>query len=149
MVVGGRREGKGGGMPVNATSCMSLRSCVKLCSVRDHGFQRGDSRHGAAVGSCGVGSSSAASITLLEVFKRVYQQRDEGDALQAIAVMGQGRVVDLDAPLALSAARLGAELKLPLADSVVLATARMFNAMLWTQDKDFDGLPKIKFKPKT
>ncbi len=89
------------------------------------------------------------SITLLEVFKRVYQQRDEGDALQAIAVMGQGRVVDLDAPLALSAARLGAELKLPLADSVVLATARMFNAMLWTQDKDFDGLPKVKFKPKT
>jgi hypothetical protein len=107
MVVGGRREGKGGGMPVNATSCMSLRSCVKLCSVRDHGFQRGDSPHDGAVGSCGVGSSSAASLTLLEVFKRVYQQRDEGDALQAIAVMGQGRVVDLDAPLALSAARLG------------------------------------------
>ncbi|MCH8255816.1 MAG: type II toxin-antitoxin system VapC family toxin [Gemmatimonadetes bacterium] len=89
------------------------------------------------------------SITLLEVFKRVYQQRDEGDALQAIAVMEQGRVVDLDAPLALSAARLGAELKLPLSDSVILATARMFNAMLWTQDKDFDGLPKVKFKPKT
>ena len=43
----------------------------------------------------------------------------------------------------------GAELKLPLASSVILATARMFNAMLWTQDKDFDGLPKVKFTPKT
>ena len=80
---------------------------------------------------------------------RRLRERDEGDALQAIAVMGQGRVVDLDGPLALSAARLGAELNLPLGGSVILATARMFSAMLWTQDKDFDGLPQVKFKPKT
>lgn len=88
------------------------------------------------------------SITLLEVFKRIYQQRDEGNALQAIALMGQGRVVDLDAPLALSAAKLGTELTLPLADSIILATARMFDAILWTQDADFEGLPKVRFKPK-
>lgn len=88
------------------------------------------------------------SITLLEVFKRIYQQRDEGDALQAIALMGQGRVVDLDAPLALSAAKLGTELKLPLADSIILATARIFDATLWTQDADFEGLPKVRFRPK-
>ena len=86
------------------------------------------------------------SITLLEVFKRVYQQRDEGDALQAISIMGQGRVVDLDAPIALNAAKLGIDLKLPLADSVILATARAFNATLWTQDADFERLPKVRFK---
>lgn len=88
------------------------------------------------------------SITLYEVFKRVLQQREEGAALRAIASMQQGRVVDLDARVALAAAKLGAETKLPLADSVVLATARMHNAILWTQDADFDGLAEVRFKAK-
>lgn len=95
-----------------------------------------------------AGKQIVPSITLLEVFKRVYQQRDEGAALQAIAIMGQGRVVDLDAALALYAAKLGTELKLPLADSVVLATTRTYDATLWTQDADFEGLPSVKFKPR-
>ena len=88
------------------------------------------------------------SLTLLEVFKRVYQQRGEGPALQAVALMQQGAVVDLTAPLALAAARLGADHKLPLADSVVLATARAFEATLWTQDADFEGLPDVRFRAK-
>ena len=88
------------------------------------------------------------SITLLEVFKRVYQQRGEGPALQAVALMQQGRVVDLDGPLALAAAKVSADAKLPLADSVVLATARQFDATLWTQDADFEGLPGVRFRAK-
>ncbi len=88
------------------------------------------------------------SITLLEVFKRVYQQRGEGPALQAIALMQQGRVIDLDAPLALAAAKLGADSKLPLADSVVLATARQLEATLWTQDSDFEGLEGVRYRAK-
>jgi predicted nucleic acid-binding protein len=88
------------------------------------------------------------SITLLEVFKRVYQQRGEGPALQAVAVMQQGQVVDLDGPLALAAAKLSADSKLPLADSVVLATARQFEATLWTQDADFEGLPGVRYRAK-
>ncbi len=88
------------------------------------------------------------SISLLEVFKRVMQQRDESAALQAVALMHQGRVVDLDGALALTAARLGTDLRLPLADSVILATARHFNATLWTQDKDFNGLPDVRFTKK-
>src|SRR5262245_66431813 len=64
------------------------------------------------------------SICILEVFKRVLQQRDEQAALQAVAVMKQGSVQDLDVSLALSAARLGVDEKLPLADSVVLPVAR-------------------------
>jgi toxin FitB len=88
------------------------------------------------------------TIVVLEVFKRIYQQRGEGPALQAAAHMQQGRVVDLDATLALTAARLGVETRLPLADSVVLATARHHAAQLWTQDADFKGLPDVRYRPK-
>lgn len=88
------------------------------------------------------------SIALLEVFKRILQQRSEGEALQAVAVMQQGRVIELDAAMALSAAKIGVESKLPLADSIILATARRFNATVWTQDEDFDGLEKVKYRPK-
>ena len=84
------------------------------------------------------------SITLLEVFKKVAQQRGEGVALQYVAVMQQGRVVSLDATLALLAAALGARHKLPLADSIIYATAQQGAALLWTQDADFDGLDGIK-----
>jgi predicted nucleic acid-binding protein len=86
------------------------------------------------------------SLTLYEVFKRVLQQRDEGTALQAIAVMQQGAVVDLDAPLALEAARLSVELRLPLADSMILATARSHAAILWTQDADFKGIAGVEYR---
>jgi toxin FitB len=92
-----------------------------------------------------IGALVVPSITLLEVFKRVRQQRGESAALEAVAVMQQGRVVDLTAALALSVARLGGDHKLPLADSVVLATARAYDALLWTQDADFEGLPGVRF----
>ncbi|MBI4481642.1 MAG: type II toxin-antitoxin system VapC family toxin [Acidobacteria bacterium] len=86
------------------------------------------------------------SLTLYQVFKRVLQQREEGDALQAVAVMQQGTVVDLDAPLALSAARISFETKLPMADSIILATARTYRATVWTQDADFKGLPGVQYR---
>ena len=88
------------------------------------------------------------SICLLEVFKRVLQQRGEGAALHAAALMERGQVVELDAAIALTAARLGVELRMPLADSVVLATARHHDAAVWTQDADFEGLPGVRFTPK-
>ena len=88
------------------------------------------------------------SISILEVFKRVLQQRGENDALQAVALMQQGRVVNLDTAIALLAAKIGVDQKLPLADSVILATARMNNAVVWTQDVDFDGLEGVKYKAK-
>lgn len=86
------------------------------------------------------------SLTIYEVFKRVLQQRDESDALRAIAVMQQGAVVDLDVRLALSAARLSLDTRLPMADSVVLATARLHQAALWTQDADFASLPGVRYR---
>jgi len=88
------------------------------------------------------------SIVLLEVFRRLLQQRSEDEALQAAATLQQGKVVDLDSALALLAAKIGVTVKLPLADSVILATARRFDATIWTQDEDFDGLPGVKYRSK-
>ena len=88
------------------------------------------------------------SLSLYEVFKRVLQQRSEGDALQAVATMMQGEVVDLDSRLALEAAKVSVEIRLPMADSVILATARMHNATLWTQDRDFEGLTGVEYVEK-
>ena len=84
------------------------------------------------------------TVSLYEVFKRVLQQRGEGDALQVVALMQQGHVVELSAAMALAAARLSVDLGMPMADSVMLATARACDATLWTQDGDFDGLPGVK-----
>ena len=86
------------------------------------------------------------SLTIYEVFKRILVQRDEGLALQAVAAMQQGQVVDLDANIALLAARVSVENKLPMADSVILATAGIFDAELWTQDADFKGLPSVNYR---
>lgn len=89
------------------------------------------------------------TISLLEVFKRVLQQRGENEALQAVAHMRQGSVVALDADIALAAAHLGLAHKLPLADSVMLATTRRYGAVLWTQDADFDGIDAVRYVGKT
>jgi len=88
------------------------------------------------------------TVSLYEVFKRVLQQRGEGDALQAVAVMQQGLITELSGPVALGAARLSVDLGLPMADSIMLATARMWDATLWTQDSDFEGVPGVKFVAK-
>ena len=86
------------------------------------------------------------TLILYEVFKRIVQQRSENEALQVIAVMQQGQVVDLDSRTALSAARISIDHQLPMADSVILATARLNNALLWTQDSHFEGIPNVKYK---
>lgn len=85
------------------------------------------------------------SIILTEVFKRIIQQRNEDLALQAIAHIQQGIVIPLDSGIALNAAHFGIEYKLPLADSIIYATARKHDATLWTQDADFQGLENVKY----
>jgi len=85
------------------------------------------------------------SISLYEVFKRVLQQRGSNDALQAVALMQQGRIVDLNDAIALAAATISVEESLPMADSIMLATARAHAATLWTQDADFASIAGVKF----
>ncbi|ESS73924.1 putative ribonuclease VapC [Methyloglobulus morosus KoM1] len=82
-------------------------------------------------------------ISLYEVFKRVTQQTNESQGLQAIALMQQGKCVDLNPELAVYAGKLSIQHKLPMADSIILATAYGFQATLWTQDKDFEGIPGV------
>ncbi len=85
------------------------------------------------------------SITILEVFKKVLRERGQTEALEKTAYMKQGKVVDLDHDLAIDAARLGVEHKLPLADSIILATARKYDATVWTQDDDFEGVEGVRY----
>lgn len=85
------------------------------------------------------------TIILYEVFRVVLRQRSEDDALQAAALMQQGRLVDLTPRTALEAASLGHTLGLPMADAVILATTRQLSATLWTQDEDFQGLPDVRY----
>ena len=87
-------------------------------------------------------------ISIYEVFKRVLQQQGEQKALEVIAVMMQGRILELEVTTALSAAKLSSELKLPMADSLILAAARRHQALLWTQDIDFATLDDVKYVPR-
>lgn len=95
-----------------------------------------------------AGALIVPALSIFEVFKRVLSQRGEAEALRAAALMQQGRVVALDESLAMVAARLSHELKLPMADSIMLATAREFEALLSTQDADFVGLPGVRYLAK-
>ncbi len=85
------------------------------------------------------------SISLFEVFKRILIERNRNDALEAIALMKAGEVVDLDENLALLAAELSCELKLPMADSIILAAAREHEAVLWTQDAHFKDIAGVLY----
>lgn len=88
------------------------------------------------------------SLTLFEVFKRILQQRSEADALRAIALMRQARLIELSDTLAVGAARLSFEMKLPLADSIILYSARQHGARLWTQKAHFAAIEDVHFLPK-
>jgi predicted nucleic acid-binding protein len=88
------------------------------------------------------------TLSLCEVFKKILQQSSESEALKAIAFMQQAHVVVLDATTALSAAKISVEMKLPMADSIILATSRAYDARLWTQDADFFGIEGVEFVEK-
>ena len=83
-------------------------------------------------------------ITIYEVFKKVLRERNEGEAMQVVSLMQAGTVVDLDQSLALGAVRYA----LPLADSIIYATAMDRGATLWTQDDHFRELPHVRYFPK-
>src|SRR5271167_261418 len=77
------------------------------------------------------------AVCIYEVFKKTLQFTDEKKALEVAAVMRQGEVIPLDDHRALFAASLSHTFKLPMADSIILAVAQEYKALLWTQDGDF------------
>lgn len=88
------------------------------------------------------------TICIYEVFKAVLRQRGEDAALETVALMKQGTTINLTDDLALQAAKISHEYKIPMADSIILATARAHEAVLWTQDKDFKDIENVKYFPK-
>ncbi|MDX9788151.1 MAG: type II toxin-antitoxin system VapC family toxin [Desulfobacterales bacterium] len=88
-------------------------------------------------------------ITIYEVFKVALRESGENEALQAVAAMQQGTIIDLTASIAINASKLSLRYSLPIADSIILSTAQAYECLIWTQDSDFENLPGVKFFPKT
>lgn len=85
------------------------------------------------------------AIVLYEVFKKLLAEVGEDNAIMALAHMKQGKVVDLDAAIAIQAVKLGFEHKLALADSIIYATAVQHGCLIWTQDKHFEKLDHVRY----
>ena len=85
------------------------------------------------------------AICVYEVFKRTLSMRGEEDALQAVGIMSLGESVEISQDIAVNAAKMSYDLKIAMVDSIILATARAFNATLWTQDVDFKGLGGVRY----
>lgn len=88
------------------------------------------------------------AVTIYEVFKVILRESSENEALQAVVAMQKGTVVDLSVPLAIAASKLSLEHNLPMTDSIILATAQEFKAIIWTQDLKFKNLSNVKYFPK-
>ncbi len=88
------------------------------------------------------------TICLYEVFKVVLRERNEDDAMQAIAVMQRGKIIELTSEIAIQAAKISFKNKLPMADSIILTTAQNYNATIWTQDSDFKDFHGVKYLQK-
>ncbi len=88
------------------------------------------------------------AVTIYEVFKVVLRESSENEALQAAVAMRKGTVVDLTASMAIAASKLSLEHNLPMADSIILATAKEFEATIWTQDSDFMNIDDVKYFPR-
>ena len=88
------------------------------------------------------------TVVIYEVFKVLIRESGEDDALQAYAAMSQGIVLDVNSRLALESARLSLLHRLPMADSIILASAQSMDATLWTQDAAFRDIPGVKYFPK-
>jgi len=88
------------------------------------------------------------AVTIYEVFKVVLRESSENKALQAAVAMQKGKVIDLTAKLAIDASKLSLQYGLPMSDSIILATAQVFNATIWTQDSDFKNISGVNYFPK-
>lgn len=86
-------------------------------------------------------------LTIYEVFKVVLRESAENEALQAVAAMQKGKIIDLNANIAMDASKLSLQHHLPMADSIILATARAYDCVIWTQDSDFQNIEGVNYFP--
>ena len=86
-----------------------------------------------------------SSISLYEVYKKLTTKIDERLAMDGIVLMKQANVISVTEEIALNAAKLSIEKKIPMADSIIYTTGILNDATIWTQDYDFINLPNVKF----
>lgn len=83
------------------------------------------------------------SIIVYEVYKHTKRHRSDEEAALAAAAIQKTTVIPLDDDLALEAADVALQHRLPMANAIVLATARRFGATLYTSDGDFEGIEGV------
>jgi predicted nucleic acid-binding protein len=89
------------------------------------------------------------TVVLYEVFRKLSAMKGTVYADRFIQGMLCARVVPLDASLSISAANISRQHQLAMADSIIYATVTQYNAVLWTTDKHFIGLPNVRYFDKT
>lgn len=88
------------------------------------------------------------TICIYEMSKVILRESDENHLLQALAAIQKGKIVELTPSISTAAAKISLKYKLPMADSIIYATANCFSATVWTQDIDFKDLPNVNYIPK-
>ncbi len=87
-------------------------------------------------------------ICVYEISKVILRESSEDHLMLALAAIHKGRIINLSPSLATAAAKASLRYSLPMADSIIYATAMQFNATVWTQDIDFKGIPCVNYIPK-
>ena len=85
------------------------------------------------------------SIILTEIYKKILNEWNESIANDYIAQFQEYKIINLDFQIAISAAKIGKEHKLLIADSIIYASTLSYNATLYTMDKHFKGLKNIEY----
>jgi predicted nucleic acid-binding protein len=86
-----------------------------------------------------------STINIYEVYKKILHEKDENSAIQVIGLMQQAKVIVVNSSIAIQAAKLSFEQKIPMADSIIYITAKQNNGIVWTQDSDFKDLDDVKY----
>lgn len=86
-------------------------------------------------------------ICVYEIAKVILRESSEDNLMQALAAIQKAKIEPLSASLSLTAAKISLEHKLAMADSIIYATAKQHNAVVWTQDADFQHLDNVRYIP--
>jgi len=85
------------------------------------------------------------TVVIYEVYRKIKSVRGEEKALEAYAQMSRTKIVDLTSSLCLEAADISMNLNLGMADSIIVATAKAYNAQIITSDEHLKKVDKVKY----
>lgn len=84
-------------------------------------------------------------VSIYKVHKILSRKLPAGAVTSCLDVMRLGRVIDLTDRRAVAAADMAGKHKLAMTDAVIYSMAREFDATLWTQDVDYEGLVGVNY----